>query len=101
MEQTVTDSGEVWTMCVQTAESYVEPPNDADIEMAIIKLQNRKATGHDQIPGAMIKGGGKELKKVIYELISKILEEEIIIYEWKRGIICPIGKKGDVMIYDK
>jgi len=56
-------------MCVETAESYVERPNDADIEMAIRKLQNRKATGHDQIPGALIKGGGKELKKVIYELI--------------------------------
>jgi len=32
--------GEVWTRCVQTAESYDEPPNDAGIEMAIRKLQN-------------------------------------------------------------
>jgi hypothetical protein len=29
------DSGEEWTMCVQTAEPYVGPPNDVDKEMAI------------------------------------------------------------------
>jgi hypothetical protein len=44
--QNGTDSGEVWTVCVQIAESYDEPPNYADIEMAIRKLQNRKATGY-------------------------------------------------------
>jgi len=39
--------------------------------MAISKLRNGKATGHDQIPVKLIKGGGKELKKVIHKLISK------------------------------
>ena len=38
------DSGEEWTMCAQTTETYVKPPNDVDIEMAIRKLKNRKAT---------------------------------------------------------
>jgi hypothetical protein len=70
---TDSDSGVVWTMCVQTTESYVEPPNVADIKIVIRKLQNRKAIGYDQIPGSLVKGGGKELKKVIYELISNIL----------------------------
>jgi hypothetical protein len=59
-------------VCVQTAEPYVEPQNDVDIEMAVSKLRNGKATGHDQIPPKLIKEGGKELKEVIYELISKI-----------------------------
>jgi hypothetical protein len=31
----------------------------------------------------LIKQGGKEIKKVIYELISKMWEEEIIPHEWK------------------
>jgi len=31
-------------MCAQTTETYVKPPNDVDIEMAIRKLKNRKAT---------------------------------------------------------
>jgi len=35
-------------------------------------LKNGKATGHDQIPAASIKEGGKELRKVIYEFVSKI-----------------------------
>jgi len=63
------DVGEDWTISIQTAELYVVPPNDVDMEMAVSKLKNIKATGHDQIPPKLIKEGGKELKKVIYELI--------------------------------
>jgi hypothetical protein len=37
---TNSDSGEEWTMYVQTAELYVEPPNDVDREMAISNLQS-------------------------------------------------------------
>jgi hypothetical protein len=37
--------------------------------MAISKLKNRKAIGHDQILDKLITEGGKELKKVIYELL--------------------------------
>ena len=51
-------SGEGRTMCIQTAEPYVEPPNDADIEMEIRKLKNGKATGNDQNPVKLIKGAG-------------------------------------------
>jgi len=43
---------------------------------------------------------GKELEKVIYELISKVREEEVIPHEWKYGIICPIRKKWDVIMCD-
>jgi hypothetical protein len=39
-EQTI-DSGEKRTMCVQTAEPYVEPQNNVDIEMTINNLKNR------------------------------------------------------------
>ena len=41
----------------------------------------------------------KELK-VIYELISKVWEEEITTHEWQYGIKCPIHKKGDMMMCD-
>jgi hypothetical protein len=37
--------------------------------MPVSKLKNGKATGHDQIAAEVIKERGKELKKVIYELI--------------------------------
>jgi hypothetical protein len=65
------DCGEEWTMCVQTATSCVEPPNDVGLEMAISKLKNGKAPRFDQVPGEMIKDGGKELKNVTYERIKK------------------------------
>jgi hypothetical protein len=56
-------------MCAQPTKPYVEPPNDVDIEIAIRKLKNRKATGHDQILAKLITEGGKEFKEVIYELV--------------------------------
>jgi len=65
------NNGEELTICVQTAEPHGEPPNDVDIEMAISKLKNGKAVGHDLILAELIKEGGKELKKVICELNSK------------------------------
>jgi len=64
--------------------------------MAISKIKNGKATGHDQIPAELIKEGGKELEKVIYEIISKVWAEEII----PHGIICPIHRRGDMMMCD-
>jgi hypothetical protein len=38
-------SGENWTVCVQTAESYVVPPNVVDKVIEIGKLKNGKAKG--------------------------------------------------------
>jgi hypothetical protein len=46
-------------MCTQTA----EPSNGVDIEMAIIKLIYRKATGRDQIPAKLIKKEEKSLRR--------------------------------------
>jgi len=43
---------------------------------------------------------GKELKNIIYELISNVWEEEAVPHEWKYGIICPTHKKGDVIMCD-
>jgi len=42
----------------------------------------------------LIKEGRKEFKTIIYELVLKIWEEEIIPQERKCDIICPIHKKG-------
>ena len=40
-----------------TAQTYVHPPNDADIEMEIKKLKHGKATGCDKIVAKFIKEG--------------------------------------------
>jgi len=65
-------SGKEWTMSIQTAEPYVEPPKDVDTEMAISKFKNGKTTEHDPIQDELINVGGEELKKFLYELISNI-----------------------------
>jgi len=82
MEQTLVVENES-TICVQTAEPYGEPLSNVGIEMAKSKLKNGKATGHIQIPIELVKEGRKELKKVIYELLSKIWEEEVLTTEVK------------------
>ena len=46
------------------------------------------------------KRGGKELKNVIYELISRIRKEQIIPHNWKYGIMRSIDKNGDVVMRD-
>ena len=56
-------------------------------------IKNRKATGHDQTMAKLIEEGGKDLKKVIYELILKILEEE----SGNMALVCPIHMKEYVM----
>jgi hypothetical protein len=55
-------SGKEWTVSIQTAEPYVEPPKDVEPEMAISKFKNGKTTGHDPIPAELNNEGGKELK---------------------------------------
>ena len=77
------DSGEEWAMCVQTAEPYVGPSNDVDIDMAISNLKTVKSSGHDKIRAELMKGRGKNLKQVIYELTLKMWEEEITPHEQK------------------
>jgi hypothetical protein len=69
------------------------------MNMILSKLKNGKATGHNQISPKLIKEGGKDPKKVIYKIIFKIREQEIITQEWKYGIMCKIHK-GDVLMCD-
>jgi hypothetical protein len=49
------ESGEEWTVCVQTAKLYIVPPNDVDKVMAISKLKNGKVKGHDRKAAELIK----------------------------------------------
>jgi len=60
MQDGTDNDSEEWAMCVQTAEPYAEPTDDVDTEMALSKLKNGKATGHDQIPSASTKDGRKD-----------------------------------------
>jgi hypothetical protein len=89
----VQDRGEERTVCVQTIEPYAEPPNDVYKEIAMSKLKNGRATGYYQNPAEMKKKEERELKKIIYENILKIWEDQIVPQWWKCGIICPIHRR--------
>ena len=61
--------------------------------MAIEKLKNHKSPGIDQIPGELIKAGGRTICCAIHKLIISIWNKEELPEEWKESIIVPIHKK--------
>jgi hypothetical protein len=73
----------------------VEPPAYNEICSIINKLKTNKVAGTDNIPGELIKHGGRTLKQKIYNLIQNIWKTETLPGQWNEGIICPIYKKGD------
>lgn len=58
-------------------------------------IKNNKASGLDNLQAELFKYGGKELKTKMTEIVTKVQEVEEIPSEWKKGIICPLYKKGD------
>jgi hypothetical protein len=68
-----------------------------EVHKALHKMKNNKSPGTDTIPSELIKFGGESLIKRIYELIRKVRAQQKIPDEWRRNVICPIHKKGDVL----
>ena len=83
-------------MSIQTVEPYVQPHNDADIQMVTGKLQNGKATGHDQILAKLIKWEEKGSRKSFMNSFQRHGRKRSY-HKWKYGIICPIQGKGDMV----
>ena len=80
-----------------TAE-LVPEPSAFEAELAIEKLKNHVAPGTDQIPGEMIKAGGRTIRSAIHKLIISIWNREELPEEWKGSIIVPILKKTVITI---
>lgn len=57
-------------------------------------MKNNRAPGDDGINPELIKHGGKDLWKAIYNLITEIWNTEIMPKDWNIAIVCPIHKKG-------
>jgi hypothetical protein len=73
----------------------VARPSYNEICTIINKLKTNKAAGTDNIPGELIKHGGRTLKQKIHKLILSIWNTEALPVQWNEGIICPIYKRGD------
>ncbi|MCG8432081.1 MAG: reverse transcriptase family protein, partial [Candidatus Omnitrophica bacterium] len=72
-----------------------EPPTRDEVEKAIRKLKNNKASGLDGIAAELMKYGPTEMISKLHQLIIRIWEREEVPEDWTRSLICPIYKKGD------
>ena len=79
----------------------ISPPiaiNDPEIllseaEWAIAKLRNNKGVGIDGIPAELIKNGGEDLTKKIFEICKWIWDNEELPQIWAQSILVTIPKK--------
>jgi hypothetical protein len=62
-------------------------PDEADVDMAILRQRNNKAPGIDGLPVELLKAN-ETIRKEIYKLIVKIWRTEQIPTDWKYSIIC-------------
>ena len=68
----------------------------AEIKKALKSLNKGKAAGCDDIPPEAWKSGGVVSEKILYSLLNKIWEKEVIPEDWKKGILIKLPKKGDL-----
>ena len=69
----------------------------AEVESALRKMKNNKATGPDEIPVEAWRALGGEGVDLLWDLMIKIEEQEHIPDEWRESVLVPIYKeKGDV-----
>jgi hypothetical protein len=75
---------------INTAESLLPDTIPFEIWNSTAKLEKCKWPGNDQIPSELIQAVGKTLLYAIHELVSSILNEKELRYQWKAPIIVPI-----------
>ncbi|XP_043604110.1 LOW QUALITY PROTEIN: golgin subfamily A member 6-like protein 22 [Bombus pyrosoma] len=74
-----------------------EREDNIEKEEVIYQLRKlkEKATGEDGLENEVWKYAPKEVREALWELLRKIWNGEGIPEDWKKGVICPIYKKGD------
>ncbi|GFX08590.1 hypothetical protein TNCV_4170891 [Trichonephila clavipes] len=77
------------------SQGVVEIPLLEEAIEATNKLKDNKAPCLDAIPSELLKNGGKETSKKVYDLIQAMWEQEIIVIpkEWEMSTTCVIYKK--------
>ena len=65
-----------------------------EVEKAIAKLKNGKASGVDGVIGEIVKYGGEDMVRALVMLFQEVWRREKIPKEWMKGVIFPIFKKG-------
>ena len=71
-------------------------PLRSEVELAVKQLKNGKATGCDDISAEMIKASGELGISLLHKLIVKIWQTGEWPEDWRRAVLIPIPKKGDL-----
>jgi sorting nexin-29 len=91
-------NGEIPTILIPTWEDQRAEQKVKDISLdETLGAINWKALASDVIPAEIIKYGGSELHKTIYELYNRIWNEEKLPEEWNKAIVVLIHNKEDMM----
>ena len=71
----------------------IPPPSHNEVRVAIKRVKNNKAPVPDGLPAELVKAGGDELVRSMYQLIWRILLEESMSSDWNVSALCPVLKK--------
>ena len=70
--------------------------SENDIFLALKNCKNSLTMGHDGIPSFLLRDCACIFVKPCYRIFNLILKCSIFPDIWKKAIICPVFKKGDV-----
>ncbi|KAL1445995.1 hypothetical protein WDU94_003677 [Cyamophila willieti] len=74
-----------------------EPPTKIEIQRAIKELKNGKAPGIDNLPPEIFKQYPSITADILHPIFKQIWEKERIPFDWKKGLLVKLPKKGDLM----
>ena len=78
-------------------ESMADPPTLEDINKALTRLKNNKATGEDGIPAEVFKYGGDVIRNLLHQIVCQIWKEGQVPQQWIDAVIIKLFKKKDPM----
>jgi len=73
-----------------------EELREEEIEIQLKKIKRKKATGVDDIGGEAWLYSNGRIKERLKDLLKRIWKREGFPEEWRKGVITPIDKKGDI-----
>ena len=74
----------------------LDPITKEELKAAILKTQNGKAHGPDNIPPEVLKADPDTTADIMLNLINEVWEQETTPAEWSEGYIVKLPKKGDL-----
>jgi hypothetical protein len=75
----------------------VSDPSLEEVKAAIKKQRINKSPGADNIQSELLKGSGEIFMERLHGLFLEVWKKEEMPEDWKKGILCPIHKKGDIL----